>query len=100
MYTSEAPRNTMARNPSHVGSNRELPAGGSASSSLASIGSIGGAMGKSFLARRDVVIQMKYTAGIRGSAGARSRGRRPAMVGDETVGTTVGTTAPGYRVMF
>src|SRR5438128_285673 len=71
MYTSAAPRNTIARNPSHLGSNRKLPAGGSACSSLASIGSIGGAMGKSFLARRDVVIQMKYTAGIHGSAGHR-----------------------------
>src|SRR5436309_14451863 len=71
MYTSEAPRNTMARNPSHLGSNRKLPAGGSACSSLASIGSIGGAMGKLFLTRRDVVIQMKYTAGIHGSAGPR-----------------------------
>src|SRR2546428_10180552 len=35
----------MARNPSHLGSNRKLPSCGRVSSSLASIGSIGGAMG-------------------------------------------------------
>src|SRR5207248_9335126 len=35
----------MARNPSHLGSNRKLPSRGRVSSSLASIGSIGGAMG-------------------------------------------------------
>src|SRR5919108_2377615 len=42
----------MARNPSHLGSNRKSPSGGRASSSLASIGSIGGVMGNSGFARR------------------------------------------------
>src|SRR5437879_12853184 len=34
----------MARNPSHLGSNKKLPSCGRVASSLASIGSIGGAM--------------------------------------------------------
>src|SRR2546426_28455 len=75
MYTFEAPRNTMARNPSHLGSNRKLPAGGSASSSLASIGSIGGAMGKSFLGRRDLFIGAKL------------------VVSNASVGTTIDTAS-------
>ena len=36
-----APRNTRARKPSHLGSNRKSPSAGSASATLASIGSIG-----------------------------------------------------------
>jgi hypothetical protein len=39
----------MARNPSHFGSKRKLPVTGSPSASLASMGSIGGAMGKDAL---------------------------------------------------
>src|SRR5215210_3573263 len=42
MKRSDSPRNTMARKPSHFGSNRKSPSLGSASVSLASIGSIGG----------------------------------------------------------
>src|SRR6266511_5366944 len=45
MKTSDAPRKAMARNPSHFGSKRKLPAAGRASASLASMGSIGGATG-------------------------------------------------------
>src|SRR2546426_5371279 len=52
MYTSAAPRNTIARNPSHLGSNRKSPSSGRASASLASIGSIGGAGGGWGLAGR------------------------------------------------
>ena len=44
MNTSEPPRKTIARNPSHFGSYRNVPAAGSFSASLASMGSIGGAM--------------------------------------------------------
>src|SRR5688572_29346009 len=47
MNTSFAPRKTMARKPSHFGSKRYSPEAGSLSVSLASIGSIGGAIGKS-----------------------------------------------------
>src|SRR6476646_3917655 len=45
MKTSPPPRNTMARNPSHFGSYRKSP-GGTSATSLASIGSTGGSMGK------------------------------------------------------
>src|SRR6266849_1827973 len=41
MYTSDPPRKTSARNPSHLGSYRKAPVG-SSSASFASIGSIGG----------------------------------------------------------
>src|SRR5258705_10071487 len=44
MKTSSAPRNTMARNPSHLGSYKNPPPSGSVSASLASIGSIGGSI--------------------------------------------------------
>ena len=47
MKSSASPRNTIARKPSHFGSNRYAPSGGSSSASLASIGSIGGAIGNS-----------------------------------------------------
>src|SRR4051794_41764641 len=47
MNTSEAPRNTMARNPSHFGSYRKPSPAGSSVASLASIGSIGGAIANS-----------------------------------------------------
>src|SRR5439155_11134477 len=53
MNTSDAPRNTMARKPSHFGSYRKSPSG-RASASLASIGSMGGARG-SGLARGGMV---------------------------------------------
>src|SRR5215510_3703185 len=45
MKTSESPRKTIARKPSHFGSYRNRPPSGSSSESLASIGSIGGAIG-------------------------------------------------------
>src|SRR5437867_7240574 len=45
MYTSDSPRNTIARKPSHFGSYKNGPAG-SSSASFASIGSIGGATAK------------------------------------------------------
>src|ERR1041385_5987769 len=41
----------MARNPSHLGSNRKSPSCGRVASSLASIGSTGGAMGNRPLGR-------------------------------------------------
>src|ERR1041384_5639884 len=47
MKSSEVPRNTIARKPSHFGSYRYSPCGGSSSASFASIGSTGGAIGKS-----------------------------------------------------
>src|SRR5687767_6948586 len=56
MYTSEALRKTIARKPSHLGSNRNSPLGGRSSASLASIGSIGGAMGNS---ESDLVVIVK-----------------------------------------
>src|SRR5882757_5563060 len=42
MNTSAAPRNTIARKPSHLGSYRNAPSEGSSVASFASIGSIGG----------------------------------------------------------
>src|SRR5688572_24083513 len=45
MKRSEAPRKTIARKPSHLGSNIQPPPSGSASASLASIGGMPGAMG-------------------------------------------------------
>src|SRR5713101_278817 len=59
MKTSEASRNTIARNPSHLGSKRKLPPSGRASASLASIGSIGGAMGIRPLVRRGILIEYR-----------------------------------------
>ena len=44
MNTSDAPRKTIARKPSHFGSNRKSGELGSSSAILASIGSIGGAI--------------------------------------------------------
>src|SRR5262245_59351834 len=44
MKRSDAFRNTMARKPSHLGSNNRLPSTGSSSASFASIGSTGGGM--------------------------------------------------------
>src|SRR5919204_3709713 len=48
MYTLSlsGPRNTIARKPSHFGSNRKSPSRGSPSVSLASMGSIGGVTAK------------------------------------------------------
>src|SRR5262245_60463380 len=43
MYTSSVERNTIARKPSHLGSNRKPSPSGIVSTSLASIGSMGGA---------------------------------------------------------
>src|SRR5258707_375154 len=51
MYTSSPPRNTIARKPSHFGSNRNAPSG-MASASLASIGSMGAS-----IANADVMTQ-------------------------------------------
>ena len=48
MNTSEPPRNTIARKPSHLGSYRKPSPAGSSSASFASIGSIGGAIGNGF----------------------------------------------------
>src|SRR5262245_22431149 len=45
MNTSPLLRNTMARKPSHFGSNRNASPAGSSSAGFASIGSIGGATG-------------------------------------------------------
>src|SRR3989442_5478244 len=59
MYTSEASRNTIARNPSHLGSKRKLPPSGKASASLASIGSIGGVMGIRPLVRGGILIEYR-----------------------------------------
>src|SRR5689334_899099 len=47
MKSSAVPRNTIARNPSHFGSYRYSPCGGSSSASFASIGSTGGTIGNS-----------------------------------------------------
>src|SRR3954470_1709879 len=44
MNTSDDPRKTIARNPSHLGSNRNPAPAGTSSASLASIGSTGGAI--------------------------------------------------------
>src|SRR5262245_54995360 len=56
MKTSDALRKTMARNPSHFGSKRNAPPAGSASVSLASIGSMGGSRGAGGTAGRRVVM--------------------------------------------
>src|SRR5579862_3054335 len=53
MYTSLSLRKTMARKPSHLGSKRTSPSDGSSSAICASIGSMGGTMGKRMAHRRE-----------------------------------------------
>src|ERR1700681_3804112 len=61
MYTSLAPRKTMARKPSHLGSNRKSLFSGRLSASLANMGSTGGSIGNDIDAKLLLVCRLSPT---------------------------------------
>src|SRR6266849_4772093 len=63
MNTSSLLRNTIARNPSHLGSNRKSPSRGISSATFASMGSTGGRTGNDL---RDIFLTLRSNSQPRG----------------------------------
>src|SRR4029077_9353133 len=94
MKTSEPPRNTMARNPSHFGSYKKGPAG-IACASFASIGSMGGSMGNDI---EKLVIYQLLLSQFRGAGFERCRQRAQAHCVATGGRCRIGLGLPGERL--
>ena len=76
MNSSERPRNTIARKPSHLGSNSHPRASGSSTASLASIGATPGSMGNSGFVAMGSRVHVARGGGFTKLDGMERTGRR------------------------